>query len=264
MIAVTGDIEIGYDDVGAGLPLVFIHGFPHNRALWSPQIGALVDHCRCIAIDLRGFGETTVTGPYSMDQYADDVAQLLARLEVTRAVIVGLSMGGYVAFAFWRRYKDLVRGLVLSDTRATADTEETKSKRYELIALAQERGSHAVAAAQITGMLGSTTRENHPDIVENVREMLAAAPVEGIIGALKAMIERPDSTPTLATISVPTLVIVGEEDVLTPPKDARAMHEGIAGSRLEMIRGAGHLSNVERPAAFNHVVSEFVSALTYA
>jgi 3-oxoadipate enol-lactonase len=264
VIAVTGDIEIGYDDVGAGLPLVFIHGFPHNRGLWSPQIGALVDHCRCIAPDLRGFGETTAAGPYSMDQYADDVAQLISRLEVSRVVIVGLSMGGYVAFAFWRRYKDLVRGLVLADTRSTADTEEAKRKRYELIALAQERGSDAVAAAQITGMLGSTTRENHPDIVERVRQMLAAAPVEGVIGALKAMIDRPDSTPTLPTITVPTLVIVGEEDVLTPPKDARAMHEKIAGSRLELIRGAGHLSNVERPAAFNHVVSEFVSALTYA
>jgi 3-oxoadipate enol-lactonase len=264
VIAVTGDIEIGYDDVGAGLPVVFIHGFPHNRSLWAPQLGALVDHCRCIVVDLRGFGETTAAGPYSMDQYADDVVQLLNRLDVGKAVVVGLSMGGYVAFALWRRYKDLVRGLVLADTRATADTEEAKRKRHELIALAQERGAEAVAAAQITGMLGSNTRENHPDIVETVRQMLAAAPVEGIIGALKAMIERPDSTPTLATISTPTLIIVGEDDVLTPPKDARAMHEKIPGSHLEVIRAAGHLSNMERPAAFNHVVSEFLSALTYA
>jgi 3-oxoadipate enol-lactonase len=264
VIAVIDDVEIGYDDVGVGLPLVFIHGFPHNRTLWSPQLGALVDHCRCIAPDLRGFGESTVSGPYSMDQYADDVAGLLRRLDVPRATIVGLSMGGYVAFALWRRHRALVRGLVLADTRATADTEEAKEKRRDLIELARERGSGAVADAQIAGMLGKTTREKHPDVVESVRQLLEDAPLEGIIGGLEAMMARPDSTEMLGSIDVPTAIIVGEEDALTPPKDARAMQAEIERSRLEVISGAGHLSNIEKPAAFNHVLSEFVSALTYA
>lgn len=264
MIAVVNDIEVGYDDVGTGLPLVFIHGFPHNRTLWAPQLGALFDHCRCVAPDLRGFGESSVVDPYSMDQYADDTAALMTHLGIQQAAIVGLSMGGYVAFDLWRRHRARVRALVLADTRAGADTAETKEKRRETIALARERGSGAVADAQINGMLGKTTREMNPDIVEGARSMLEAAPVDGVVGALEAMMERPDSTDMLATINVPTVIIVGEEDALTPVKEARAMYAAIAGSRLEVIPAAGHLSSLEKPAAFNHVLGEFVSALTYA
>jgi 3-oxoadipate enol-lactonase len=264
MIAVINDIEIGYDEVGSGLPLVLLHGFPHNRTLWAAQLGALLDHCRCVAPDLRGFGETTVAEPYSMDRYADDVAALLEHLSITRAVFVGLSMGGYVAFALWRRHRQLVRGFVLADTRAGADSEEGKQKRRDTIALARERGSGAVADAQISGMLGQTTRDHHPDIVESVRQMLEDAPVDGIVGALEAMMDRPDSTDTLRTITVPTVIVVGDEDALTPVKESRAMHDVLPSSRLEVIPGAGHLSNLEKPAAFNHILSEFVSALNYA
>ena len=263
MIAVLGDLELGYEDTGAGLPLVFLHGFPHNRSLWAPQLGALVDHCRCIAVDLRGFGESSVMEPYSMDQYADDVASLLAHLDVRRAVVIGLSMGGYVAFALWRRHPSLFRALVLSNTKASADTEEARERRRELIRLAETDGAAAVAEGQLAGMLGKTTRENHADIVETVRQMLASAPVDGTVGALRAMMDRPDSTPTLETINVPTMIIASDEDVLTPVKDARVMHEAIAGSRLEVIKSAGHLSNVERPAAYNHLLSELVSELKY-
>ena len=264
MIAVCNDIEVGYDDVGTGLPVVFIHGFPHNRTLWAPQFGAFVDRCRCIAPDLRGFGASTVSPPFTIDQYADDVAALLRLLDIGRAVIVGLSMGGYIAFAFWRRHRALVRALVLADTRAGPDDEPGRQKRRQLIEQARREGSGAVAAAQIGNMVGATTRAKHPDIVDGIYAMLEQAPVEGIVGALHAMIDRPDSTPTLATITVPTLLVVGEEDVLTPVAEARFMHERIAGSRLETLAAAGHLSNFERPAAFNHVLSEFLGTLTYA
>jgi pimeloyl-ACP methyl ester carboxylesterase len=257
-------LGIAYDAVGAGVPIVFIHGFPHNRTLWAPQLGALLTRARCVAPDLRGFGESEVRGPYSMQQYADDVAGMLDRLQIDRAVIAGLSMGGYVAFELWRRHSKRIRGLILADTRAGGDGDEAKAKRREMIALARSRGSEAIADAQLAGMVGKTSRERCPDRVEGVRAMMAAAPVEGIVGALEAMMERPDSTPTLATIDVPTLIIVGDEDVLTPPSEARAMQEQIAGSRLEVLAGAGHVSNVERPAAFNHVVSEFLGVLTYA
>ena len=264
MIALCGDVEIGYEDVGKGLPIVFLHGFPHDRSLWAPQLGALMDRGRCIAPDMRGFGESEVRGPYTMNRYADDVVALLDSLHIERAVIAGLSMGGYIAFAFWRRHRARVRGLVLADTRAGVDNTEGRAKRRAMIDTVQAEGIEPLVDAQVTGMLGKTTREKHPELADFVKRMLARAPAEGVVGALEAMIARPDSTETLATIDVPTLIVVGDEDVLTPPGDARAMHEAIRGSRLEILAGAGHLSNLERPAAFNHVVSEFVGVLTYA
>ena len=264
MIALCDGVEIGYDDVGTGMPVAFVHGFPHNRALWAPQIGALVDRARCIAPDLRGFGESSKHGPFSVDQFADDVAMLLRGLGIERAVIAGLSMGGYVALAMWRRHRTLVRALVLADTRAGADSDEAREKRTALIALARARGSGAVADGQITGMLGKSTREKRPALIDEVHRMLESASVDGIVGALEAMMARVDSTGTLATIDVPTLVVVGQEDVLTPVSEAEILHEGIRGSRLEVIEYAGHMSNLERPAAFNHVLSEFLAALDYA
>jgi pimeloyl-ACP methyl ester carboxylesterase len=168
-----------------------------------------------------------------------------------------------VAFALWRRHRARVRALVLADTRAGADSAEARAKRMDLVALARSKGSVAVAAAMIDGMVGKSTRQRHPAVVDEVRRMLESATVPGIVGALEAMMARPDSSPTLATIDVPTLIVVGDEDVLTPVAEAKAMHRAIAGSRLEVIAGAGHVSNVERPAAFNHVVSEFLARLTY-
>ena len=264
MIALCEGVEIGYDDVGAGTPVAFIHGFPHNRTLWAPQVSALVDRARCIALDLRGFGESSRHGPFSIDQFADDVAMLFRMLGIERAVVTGLSMGGYVALSFWRRHREMVRALVLADTRAGADSDETRVKRVALMELARTRGSGAVADGQITGMIGKSTREKRPALIDDVHRMLGSASVDGICGALEAMIGRVDSTPTLATIDVPTLVVVGAEDVLTPPKEAEILRDAIRGSRLEVIEQAGHMSNLERPAAFNHVLSEFLAGLEYA
>ncbi len=253
---------MGYDDVGTGLPVVFLHGFPHNRSLWAPQLHGLAAPCRRIALDLRGFGESSVLPPYSMDQYADDVASALIVMNTGPAVIAGLSMGGYIAFALWRRHPGLVRGLILADTRAGADDADGVAKRKAMIEVARRDGSGPIADQMIAGMIGKSTRAKHPDLADTMHTMMEQAPPDGVAGALRAMYERPDSVPTLATISVPTLLVVGEEDVLTPPKEARAMHAAIAGSRLEVISGAGHVSNLERPAAFNHVASEFLTSLT--
>jgi pimeloyl-ACP methyl ester carboxylesterase len=199
-----------------------------------------------------------------MDQYADDLIALMDAAKVDRAIIAGLSMGGYIAFAFWRRHRDRVRALVLADTKAGADSPEAKQKRRDMMAMARERGSEAVADAMIGAMVGKSTREKSPEIVDAMHAMLAAAPVDGTVGALEALMERPDSTPTLASIDVPVLIVVGEEDALTPVKESEAMHAAIAGSRLEVLSGAGHVSNVERPAAFNHVLTEFLASLTLA
>ena len=261
MIAWISGRSVGYDDVGSGDPIVFVHGFPHRRSLWAPQVGALVDRARCITVDLRGFGESAAGGTVTMDAYADDVVRLLDQRKVERSVICGLSMGGYVAFAIWRRHPDRVRGMVLMDTKAGADNPEAIARRKDMITLARERGSAAVADAMIAGMVGKSTREKCPEVVDAVHRMLESAPVDGIIGALEAMMTRPDSTPTLATIDVPTLILVGDEDALTPPKESQIMHEAIRGSRLEVIPSAGHVSNLERPATVNHVLSEFLSSI---
>lgn len=264
MITVINGIEMGYDDVGAGLPIVFIHAFPLNRTMWAPQVSALVERCRCIAVDLRGFGETALAEPVSMDQYADDVVAVMDKLGVERAIVAGCSMGGYTAFALWRRHPERVRALVLADTKATADTDEARAKRVALIETARTQGSTAVANLQIASLIGKTARDKQPDTYDAVHRMIAQTKPEAIVAALEAMMHRPDSTPTLATITVPTLVIVGDEDVPTPVKDARALHQGIPGSRLEIVASAGHLANLERPAAFNHLMTEFVGALTYS
>ena len=263
MIALLDSIEIGYDDSGRGSPaLLFVHGFPHDRTLWAQQLQGLSVQARCLAPDLRGFGETTGTAPFSMDQYADDLVGLLDVLHIDRAIVVGLSMGGYVAFALWRRHPSRVRGLVLCNTRPGADSEEGREKRRKLIATAREQGIRAIADAQITGMLGKTTRSNRPEITNSVHRMLSSQPVEGVVGALEAMMGRPDSTPLMSTIDVPTLIVAGDEDAIIPMAEAKAMQEAIRGSTLEVITGTGHLCNLERPAAFNHVVSEFLAKLT--
>jgi 3-oxoadipate enol-lactonase len=269
LIAVIDSLEIGYDDVGtgpggaaAGLSVLFVHAFPLNRTMWAPQVSALVERCRCIAADLRGFGDSSVTPPYSMEQYADDLAHLLDQLHVEKVVLVGCSMGGYAAFAFLRRHRARVRALVLSDTRAGADSDETLTRRRQLIEVARTEGATAVANLQIPSIVGKTTREKQPDTYDAIHRMMAQTSVEGIVGAIEAMMLRPDSTVLLPTIDIPTLIVVGEEDVPTPVRESRAMHERIPGSRLEVIAQAGHLANMERPAAFNHVLTEFLVSLT--
>ncbi len=262
MIAVVNNIDIGYDDIGAGMPVLFAHAFPLNRTMWAPNVSALVERCRCVTADFRGFGESAAALPYSMDQYADDLAQLLDVLHIDKVVLVGCSMGGYVSFAFWRRHRDRVRALVLADTRAGADSEEARDRRRQLIATARAEGSVAVANALLECLVGKTTRAKQPDTYDAVHRMMAQAPTDGVVGAIEAMMLRPDSTPLLASIDVPTLIVVGEEDVPTPVKESRAMHERIPGSILEVIVSAGHLANLERPAAFNHVLSEFLFSLT--
>lgn len=262
MITFANGHAVGFDDVGQGIPVLLLHGFPHNRSLWSPQLGALAAQARTIAMDLRGFGESAPCASNTVDDYADDAAALLTELGIDRAVVVGLSMGGYATLAFWRRHSDRVRALVLCDTRAGADSDEARIARRSMQEQVQDRGSSAVADQMIAGMVGRTTRANHPELVDELHRMMSIAPVAGVVGALDALMHRPDSTATLATIDVPTLIIVGDEDVLTPVKESRAMHLAIPGSRLEIVSGAGHVSNAERPAAFNHVLSEFLISLT--
>lgn len=256
-------LELAYDDAGSGIPLLMIHGWPHDRTLWSGQLRGLSSHARCIAPDLRGFGGSSVLEPYTIDQYADDLVAFLDVLDIERAVVCGLSMGGYIAFNLLRRYRSRVRALVLADTRATADTDTVRENRSRLIALIEEHGIVALAAHQLRPTLGRSTFEQRPQLVEIVRRMMASAPPAGAIGALRAMAARADSADLLATIDVPTLVVGGAEDSFTPPDELRALAAAIPRCRFELLERCGHVSAVERPAAFNHVVGEFLASLLY-
>jgi 3-oxoadipate enol-lactonase len=264
MIALLpGGLELAYDESGSGTPLLLVHGWPLDRSMWTGQLGGLGTHARVIAPDLRGFGGSTVRPPYSIDQYADDLIAFLDALGLAQAVVCGLSMGGYIAFSVLRRHRDRVRGLILADTRATADTDQGRANRHELIALIEREGMDALAARQLPSMIGRSTKERQPELAEGVRRMMASLSPEGVVGAARAMAERPDSTPLLSSIDVPTLVVGGAEDAVTPPTVLRAMAAEIPGCRVEILEHAGHVSPLERPAAFNHVVSEFVGALLY-
>ena len=258
-----GDVRIGYDDVGRGLPVVFLHGFPHDRSLWSHQRVALASRIRCIVPDLRGFGESTGVA-HDIDAYADDVVRLLDHLEIEDAVVCGLSMGGYIAMALWRRNPSRVRGLVLCDTRAGADSAEQRAARNETIEKVRRDGVTVLADLQLGKMVGQDTHANRPDVVESMRAMMSRQSVSAVTGALQALRDRPDSRETIGSITVPTLVIVGEDDTLTPPSEAEAMIAllpAAAGARLERIAGAGHVSCFERPAAVTHALADFLAGL---
>jgi 3-oxoadipate enol-lactonase len=255
-------VTIAYDDQGAGLPIVFLHAFPLNRSMWSEQVAALSRGFRAIAIDLRGHGESDAPfWRYSLEQYALDVKELLAGLGIRKALFVGLSMGGYLEFALYRLYPDLMLGVVLADTRAEADKPEQIQWRYELAQRTAAMGPAAVIAEMLPKLLAPKTYERNPDLVARVKSMQAAAPVPGIIGDLIAIAERPDSTDLLPFMTIPALVIVGQEDVLTTPADAERIATGIHGAQLIVIPNAGHLSNLEQPERFTSAIEAFATGL---
>ncbi len=266
MIDTISRAQLGYDDQGDGLAVVFLHGFPHDRSLWSQQRMALAHGVRRIVPDLRGFGESSAIAmapSTTIDDYADDVIALLDALDIHRAVVCGLSMGGYIAMALWRRYPHRVRGLVFCDTKATADDDAGKAMRNETITFVRAEGSAALAERQLPKMLGATTHAQRGAVVDEMRAMMARQSVDAIVGALSALRDRPDSRATLPTITVPTLIIVGDEDTLTPLADSVRMLDLLPtslGARIEVIADAGHVSCVERPAAVTHVLADFFAS----
>jgi 3-oxoadipate enol-lactonase len=254
----VGRVTLAADVRGDGPTLLLVHGFPLDRSLWAHQVATL-SGWRRIAPDLRGLGATIAPDDdYSIATYADDLIGLLDRLRISRAVIAGLSLGGYVAFEMARRFRDRVAGLILCDTRADADGPEGRAARDAMIAVAKGQGVGVVAERLLPRVLGRATQLTQPRLVEQVREMMTQAPVAGVVGALRAMKERPDSTLLLPTIDVPTLVVVGQEDEMTPPAIAKAMTDAIPSAAMTVIAGAGHLSPLESPTAVSRVLAEFL------
>jgi 3-oxoadipate enol-lactonase len=255
-------VNLAVEVQGEGPAILFIHGYPHDRRIWDHQVAAL-DGYRRIAPDLRGMGQSDAPDlGYSIETYAGDLAGLLDTLGVEEAVVCGLSMGGYVALEFVRQWRRRVRGLVLMDTRAGADSAEAKRGRDTAAATAREEGAGVVAESLLTRMLSPATLSGSPETVESVRAMMAATPVAGMIGALGAMRDRADSSELLRTLAgLPTLVIVGADDALTPPAEAQALADAVPGARLAVIPAAGHLPPVEQPAETTATLREFLLSL---
>jgi 3-oxoadipate enol-lactonase len=256
--------EMAYEDTGGNAtPLLLVHGFPLDRTLWTTQIQGLADNARVIAPDLRGYGESGMpSGSVTMDTYADDLRGLLDALGIKNVVVCGLSMGGYITFAFYRKNAHRVRGLILADTKAGPDSQEGKQGRNDNIALARAQGAGAVGDKMMSKLLSQKTATERADLVNATHTMMARQSVAAVVGALEAMRDRPDSTPTLREINVPTLVITGAEDTLIPVKEAEAMRDAIRGARLVSIPSAAHLANLEQPDVFNAAVREFLKSLT--
>jgi 3-oxoadipate enol-lactonase len=251
--------EICYDVRGNGPVLLFLHAFPLGLFMWDAQAEAFQAGHTVVRFDDRGFGGSPAGDALlTMERIADDAALLLDHLGLSQAVVCGCSMGGYAAFAFARRHASRLRGLVLQDTRATPDTEEARQGRALLAEKVLKEGAAAAADAFLPRLLGETTHRQQPELVARLRQAILQTPPRGIADALAGLAARADSTPTQREIRVPTLIVCGEEDVLTPVSDSQSMQAAIAGATLAVIPKAGHLANLEKPAAYNEALRGFL------
>jgi pimeloyl-ACP methyl ester carboxylesterase len=260
MKAHINGMTMGYDDRGSGLPIVFLHAFPLNRSMWIGQALSLSRRFRIITLDLRGHGESGGSlESFSLDQAADDVRALLDFLAIQQAVFVGLSMGGYILLALHRLHADCIKGMVLADTKAQADTAEAKHGRVQMAETASRRGPTAIADIMIPRLLSPATIQTKQELVNDVRTMIEATSVSAITADLTAMAQRWDSTSVLPTIACPTTIIVGELDIATPVADAALLAGSIPAAQLSVIPEAAHLSNLEQPQAFNALIGSFAA-----
>lgn len=254
-------IKLGYDEAGEGPVLLLVHGFPLDRTLWSEQLAELSDVRRVVAVDLRGRGKSPSEAGegWTNDTHADDVAKTVDSLGVDKVDLAGLSMGGYVVFALWRRHPAKVRSLILIDTKAADDAPEAKEGREKAAALVREQGTVALLDALAPKLVSPSTTEA---VMAKVRAMFENTPAETAAADALAMRDRPDSTSTLATITVPTLVLHGEQDALMPLDDARAMAGKIPGGKFVAIPNAGHAAALENPEAVNGAIREFLAVIS--
>jgi pimeloyl-ACP methyl ester carboxylesterase len=259
----TRSLTIAYDEVGSGLPILFLHAFPLDRTMWVPQFEPISQAgFRVIALDLPEFGASSaMKGDFTIDHCGDIVAEFLHALNITQAVVVGLSMGGYVAMSIARRHAQLLAGMVLADTRAAPDVPAVRANRDKLIAAVQASGSAAAADALLANLFSEPTRATNPAVIERVRQIILRQSPAGIIAGLRALRDRPDAAPALQAIAIPILVLVGEFDTVTPLLTAARIAGNVRTSDLGHIPGAGHLSSLENPTAFNSALIGFLQKL---
>ncbi len=257
------DVELAVDVRGEGLPVLFVHGFPFDRTVWRHQLATL-SRVRRIAPDFRGVGDSGAPSGadgYSLTRYADDLVAVLDAVGVRQAVLCGLSMGGYVIFELLRRHPERVKALILADTKPEPDSAEAKRGREELTQVAQRDGQDAVIERLLPRLLAAATQATQPEVAGQVREMAHRWSVPGLVGALRTLRDRPDSTDTLRGVRAPTLVLVGSEDQIAPPDTARAMAQLIPGAHCHVVPAAGHIAPLEQPLATSRVVADFLRAI---
>jgi 3-oxoadipate enol-lactonase len=254
------NLNICYEDHGQGdVPVIFIHGFPFDKTSWHPQLDYLKDFYRVIAYDIRGFCKSTSEDmKASMDLFAQDLISLMDVLNIRQSIICGLSMGGYIALNAVRHYPERFRALVLCDTQSIADSAEGKEKRYKTIEEVEKNGLDDFAATFIQKIFSPDTLENNEEAVEGIRKTILSTPVATIARTLSALAQRLETTSILQEIKIPTLILCGEQDSVTPPAQSENMHRHIIGSEYQAIRNAGHLSNLEQPEEFNRLLKNFL------
>ncbi len=259
VLTLPNGATVGYDDAGTGPPLVLLHAFPLDRAMWRAQLADLPDVARVIAPDLPGFGESAAVGAFTVESAADAVAAFVTALGLPKVALGGLSMGGYVALAFARKYPEKLSALILADTRAGIDDSTTRAGREKAIELVKAEGTAALFAGMLPRVLSEHTHATDPALAERLKAVAARQKPESVAAALAALRDRPDANPGLKAIGVPTLVLVGEHDAVTPPLSAANLAAQIRGSELIHIPRAGHLANVENPGAFGAAVRTFLA-----
>lgn len=251
-------VSFSFDDRGSGIPLVLLHGFPLDRRMWGEQMEDSSLRGRRLAIDLPGFGQSQPPRPFTIPSLAQSVRELLAQLDALPCVLAGLSMGGYIALNFAREFLSDLRALILMDTRAEADTAQGKENRQKMIDLVRAKGSAAIAEQMQPKLLSPDTVAHRPNQVRALRQMMESVPAQTIEHALSAMRDRPDMTEALASIAVPTLILVGDADAITPPDVARGMQKKMPDADMVIIAGAGHMSPLEQPAQVNRAMGNFL------
>ena len=263
MNAIINGISLAYDDSGSGPAVVLIHGFPLCKKMWRPQFNTLPNAgFRLIAPDLRGFGESDApTGPYSIDLFADDIVDLLDHLEIDKAVVGGMSMGGYVLFNLLDRYPERLSGACFITTRAHADDETGKTVRLKLAQEVMKFGPQAIANSFEQILFAEESLSERPKLVGEVYNWMIGTDSRGLAGGLLAMRERKDYTPLLANVTLPALAIGAEHDRATPPEKAREIAAGVPGCQLSIIPHAGHMANLENPGAFNDCLIAFLKGI---
>ncbi len=258
----SGDAEIAYEILGDGPPVVLLHPFPAHHELWLPAAQVLVTRYRLILPDLRGHGDSGVgEGPATMEKHAADVARILDHAEVGRAAFAGVSIGGYLLFEFWRRYRGRVAALALCNTKAQPDTPDAKAGRLQAAANVLERGTEPFFESMVPKLMGRTALDTRPDLVEGALRMMRKMSPEDVALVQRGMAERPNSVPTLKTINVATLLVTGDEDILTGPPEAELMHQNIPGSQLKIVPRAGHYSPWEQPEQVGKLLRQFLDSV---
>jgi 3-oxoadipate enol-lactonase len=258
----SGDAEIAYWVVGDGPPVVLLHPFPVNHEFWLPIAGPLASRYRLIFPDLRGHGDSGIgDGPATMEKHAADIARVMDDADVGRAPVIGVSIGGYAIFEFWRKYRGRIAALVLCNTKAPADNAESRAGRLKAANDVVDRGTEPFFESMIQRVLGRTTRDTRPDLVEGALLMMRKMSPEDVAQVQRGMADRPDSVETLRTINVPTMLLTGDEDPMTGVNEAELMCQRIPGSQMHVIPKAGHYSPWEQPQQAGRLLRQFLDSI---